>query len=308
MVVRPLEPEDLGEVVERVAAKLSNDAARNSLINPTFSSREFRRALAQVRDHTWVALRGSEIVGHLYAAVVESAEHGWGAWIGPDGVSFDDQSVLAELYDEASAAWRVRDVREHFVWVLDDEVEFAPWWHLGFSPAHVRGVLALATRPTAIVPDGYHLRRGSVADLDVALMLDRVLDDAEHQGAHPSSDDVPTTRREEWRELLADEEVHHYLVEVAGEAVAQCVTYPLAPQRGSFDGTLHVSAVVVLAAHEHRGVARSLISAALDDAERSGFHFAEVSWRVTNRRASQFWGRYGFVPTYVRLRRTAPDA
>jgi hypothetical protein len=30
----------------------------------------------------------------------------------------------------------------------------------------------------------------------------------------------------------------------------------------------------------------------------------ETNWRVTNRRAANFWLRYGFRPTYVRLHRT----
>ena len=67
---------------------------------------------------------------------------------------------------------------------------------------------------------------------------------------------------------------------------------------------MHLSAVSVRPGHEHRGVARALVDHALSDATEAGFDYAETNWRVTNRRAAQFWLRYGFVPTYVRLHRT----
>ncbi len=47
-----------------------------------------------------------------------------------------------------------------------------------------------------------------------------------------------------------------------------------------------------------------MVDAALRDALNAGFEFVETNWRVTNRRARNFWLDYGFAPTYVRLHRT----
>lgn len=308
MVVRPLESEDLDGVVARVASTLSSDATRNPLINPSFSHEEFAFALESVRDHTWVALDDRGLVGHLYAALLENVEHGLAAWIGPDGVSFDDGDVLAALYAEAAARWIERGALDHFAWVRDDEDATRPWFDLGFARAHARGVLELKTRPRVSFADGYQLRRGDLGDLDVALAFDRILDAAQRRGPSFLFVEEPENQYDEWRELLWDVDVHHYLVDFAGEPVAQCVTYPLPPQRASFPDTLHLSAVVVAPAHEHRGVARAMLDEVLTHALDEGFRYAEASWRVTNRRAARFWRRYGLHPTYVRLQRTIARA
>ena len=62
-------------------------------------------------------------------------------------------------------------------------------------------------------------------------------------------------------DTLDDPDVHHYVVEYDGDRVAQCITFPLDPRRGSFDDTLHVSALAVRPEHEHRGIAQALVVA-----------------------------------------------
>jgi GNAT superfamily N-acetyltransferase len=302
MVVRPLGVEDLEAVVGRVGTNLARDAARNPLINAAFSAEVFSLALAHAREHTWVALDEQGVVGHLYGALLESPADGPGAWVGPDGVSFDDGATLAALYATAGNSWTLRGARDHYVWARDDDEATRPWHDLGFARAQVRGVLDLSRRASAALTDGYALRRGGLVDLEIALRLDRILDAAEGRARHSVVDDV--VAREEWRELLEDDDVNYYVVEFRGDAVAQCLTYPLSPRRGSFDDSLHVSAVVVTPTHQHRGVARALVDVALDDAWRAGFRYAETNWRVTNERAGSFWRRFGFTPTYVRLHRT----
>jgi len=303
MIVRALQGGDLGVVATRVEQRLVSDAQRNPLVNPHFDSAVFTAALAHATDHTWVARERGLIVGHLFGALLESAEYGWSAWVGPDGVSFDDETALFALYRTANASW-VRDgAREHFVWVFDAETDTRPWRELNFYPAHRRGIMSLATVANHELPPGYVLRRGGVGDLELALTLDRVIDAAESfKGANDAN-----VSEAQWRELLDDDEVTHYVVEYSGRGVAQCVTYPLAPRRGSFDDTVHVSAVAVLDEHQHRGVAQALVTTALLDARTSGAHYAETNWRVTNEPADAFWTEYGFLPTYVQLRRTSEN-
>jgi len=303
VIVRPLETSDVDDVVERVRTRLARDAQRNPLLSPHFSMSHFANALNDASDQVWIALDNDRIVGHLYGALLESVDYGHGAWLGPDGVSFDTDDVLAALYGEAGASWITAGALEHYAWVFDDVEDLAPWYELGFSRMHLRGVLALEERRHHELTTGYQLRRGGPDDLALAIELDHVLDEAQRRG--PSFSTVEHgSRPEELLEALSDDEVHHYVVEFNGRGVAQCLTFPLDARRGSFDKTLHVSAVSVLPDHEHRGVATALIDHALNDAFDADFEYAETNWRVTNRRAARFWTRYGFSPTYVRLHRT----
>jgi ribosomal protein S18 acetylase RimI-like enzyme len=302
MTVRPLGTTDLEAVATRVGERLTHDAQRNALINPHFSADLFMAALANATDQSWVEDDHGRVTGHLYGAVLEGPEHGRGAWIGPDGVSFDTVEVLAALYLTASETWVRRGATHHFAWVFDADDDIRPWLDQGFAPVHRRGLLYLDHLDDTDVPAGYVIRRGGIADLSLAIELDRLIDEAESTLAPLPTDIDEVTNV--WRELLEDDEVSYYVVEFDGHGVAQCVTYSLEPRRGSFDHTLHLSAVAVRSDHEHRGVARAMVTAALHDARRQGFLYAEANWNVTNRRAEHFWTRYGFVRTYARLRRT----
>jgi ribosomal protein S18 acetylase RimI-like enzyme len=303
MIIRALERGDLRAVAARVGNRLARDAQQNSLINPDFRSDVFEAALFRATDETWVAEEDGHTVGHLIGAVLDSSEFGLSAWIGPDGVSFDSEDVLAALYREADSSWRSRGARDHFAWVFDADVDTRPWHNLGFHSVSRRGVLALADGPSKKLPRSYALRRGDVNDLELAVVLDRVIDEAQSAAITSSAE----AAQAEWRELLEDDEVTHYVVEFEGQGVAQCLTYPLDARRGSFDRTMHLSAVAVLPEHHHRGVARAMVGAALRDAKQSGCAYAETTWRVSNDRADEFWKRFGFRPTYVQVRRTRVD-
>jgi GNAT superfamily N-acetyltransferase len=302
MTVRTLESADLEAVAVRVGDRLAHDARRNPLVNPYFSPDAFVAALANASDQTWVDDDHGHIVGHLFGAVLDNLEHGRAAWVGPDGVSFDGDNILATLYGEAGPIWRRRGATDHFAWVFDADDDTRPWLALGFLAADRRGVMALSNHRDRGFPPGYAVRRGGISDLALAVALDRLIDEAQGSTLTPPPSDLEVATG--WRELLDDNEVHHYVVEFEDEGVAQCVTYPLEPRRGSFDHTIHLSAVAVRRDHEHRGVAQAMVATALENARRAGFHYAEANWSVTNQRAEHFWTRFGFERTYVRLRRT----
>ena len=149
MIVRLAESGDLDRIVRRARERLAHDAARNDLVNPTFNEEHFALALAHAADMTWVAEDNGVIIGHLYGALLESPEYGKGAWVGPDGVSFDSPEVLDALYAEAGSSWIAHDAVEHYAWVFDDPSDTSPWYELGFARMHARGVIALET-PRAV--------------------------------------------------------------------------------------------------------------------------------------------------------------
>jgi GNAT superfamily N-acetyltransferase len=187
--------------------------------------------------------------------------------------------------------------------VLDHPERTGPWMELGFARMHQRGVLALDDAPVREMPAGYTTRLGTIDDLEWAVNLGAQINRA--QAAGPSfSIDVGGDERAELDETLSDPEVRYFLAEYDGVPVGQCITFALPARRGSFDATLHLSAVAVREAHRARGVATALVDAALQRARRHGFRYVETNWRVTNRDAARYWTSYGFHLTYVRLHRT----
>jgi ribosomal protein S18 acetylase RimI-like enzyme len=302
--VRHLEASDVEQVVTRIGDRLGLDARIQPLVNPSISTQLLADSLRAASDQTWVTERDGVVVGHLYGALLESETYGNGVWIGPDGVSYDSTDTLSELYSAAGATWIERGALEHYVWTIDDLASTQPWYELGFARMHMRGVLRLDARRDHALPDGYALRRGGVEDIEVAVALDDELDAVQRVGPSFSIGLDHSSKREDLLETLEDPEVHHYIVEFEGLAVAQCITFPLPQRRGSFDHTLHLSAVTVDAEHRHLGVGTAMVDAALANAYDAGFEFVETNWRVTNRRARNYWLGYGFEPTYVRLHRT----
>jgi ribosomal protein S18 acetylase RimI-like enzyme len=304
VLVRKLLPGDIGQVVQRIGARLGDDAALQPLVNPEISLDELAGALRAATASTWIALDNGRLVGHLYGALLENDVYGPGVWIGPDGVSFDSDEVLADLYAVAAQEWIDAGAREHYAWVLDHWSSTQAWYELGFARMHLRGVLELKRPRTHALSDGYRLRKGSMEDLDTCVRLTSELDDAQARGPSFALDLPTESQRDELAETLEDPDATLFIVERESQAVAQCITFVPPPRRGSFDSTLHLSAVVVSEQHRGRGVATSMIDFALEEARAARLEFAETNWRVTNRQASRFWTRYGFASTYVRLHRT----
>jgi ribosomal protein S18 acetylase RimI-like enzyme len=281
-----------------------DDAVIQPLVNPVIDTALLALSLREASEQTWVAEQDSGIVGHLYGALLNNETYGNGVWIGPDGASFTNTDVLSDLYSVAGARWIEHGALEHYVWTLDDAAMTQPWYELGFARMHMRGVLALDAPRRHALPEGYRVRRGGVDDLDIAVALDDELDAVQMVGPSFSIGLSHVGKRDDLLETLDDPEVHHYVVENDDGAIAQCITFPLPSRRGSFADTLHLSAVTVHADHRHLGIGTAMVDVALTNAFDAGFRYVETNWRVTNRRARNYWLAYGFTPTYVRLHRT----
>ncbi|MGC8510301.1 MAG: GNAT family N-acetyltransferase [Acidimicrobiales bacterium] len=302
MEIAPLSPADVDAVVARIARRLRDDARRNDLVAPALDRAVAADALRAAAPELWVARRRGRVVGHLYGAVLgEGVDRA--AWVGPDGSSFDDVDTLASLYAVAGRAWLDAGASRHVVWALDDAVRRAPWLELGFARTGVRASYRLAERRVRPLPAGYRWRPGGVDQLDVAVALAREIDHAQALGPSFVLDADEASLRNTLIETLDDPETIHHLVEYNGQIVAQAITFPLEPRRGSFDASWHLSTVAVASDHRGRGVATALVDHALFDAHARGGRVMETSWRATNRGAQRFWLGYGFRPTYLRLQR-----
>ncbi len=288
-------------VVARVQ-RLFSEASTHGFVNADFDADELAGALLSTPEPVWVALDDG-VVGHIHGAILESDVFGHGAWIAPDGVSFDNPHVLAALYAHAGAQWAERGVVEHFVWIHDELTRRNDWLELGFHFMHRRGMMHLSPRSVRPLPDGYHLRRGDVSDLATAIGLAEKLQDAQSLG--PSfSFDLPRDTHDDLGELLEEPDSRLWIVETHDSAVASCITFPLPPRRDTPEGAIHLSAVIVDETHRNRGIGTSMVDAALHEGLQRGFTIAETNWRVPHRSAAEFWPRYGFTPTALRLHRT----
>lgn len=298
--VRVMQEGDVTSVVTRVKGSLARASHDEPFISDAFDEAEFDAALRAQRAEVWVAVRGERVVGHLYGALLDDAR-GRSAWVGPDGVSFDDLETLAALYGVAGRTWFDAGAHEHWVWVPDQLDAFVPWSELGFAKEHRRGVRALTSHPPRALPEGLTLRRGTDDDLDAAVELDAALDESQRDGPNFFfADAVPG---EGITDTLADPEVTLHVLERGTDVIGQCLTYPLERRRGSFEDVVHLSGVVVRDEWRRRGWGHAMIEAVLDELHRDGVRHVEVHWRVANRGAEKFWRTLDFRPTYTRLRR-----
>lgn len=298
--VRPFDPRDTDAVVARVRTQLLDAHAREPFINDAFDDIGFADALRAQHAPMWVALRDGKVVGHLYGALLHDAR-GTSAWIGPDGVSFDGPDVLAALYAEAGNNWFQRGAHEHWVWIPNRDDAFLPWSELGFAKEHRRGVARLRDVASVAMPASYRVREGGVGDLDVARELDAILDEAQREG--PNFLFAEAAPGEGITDTLDDPEVRLHVLERDDEVLGQCVTYPLDVRRGSFEGVVHLSGVVVRDEFRRRGLGGAFVAKVLSTLRDEGASYVEVHWRVANHDAQRFWQERGFHATFTRLRR-----
>lgn len=300
-VVSKLRPEDTDVVAERIARQLNDDATRRTFVNPTIDLSLLRDTIMHATNATWVAMDDEHVVGHLFAAVLSDLERR-AAWTGPDGVSFDDDSILTSLLEKAVHAWRAQGAIEHFVWSLDEEDRLEPWRQLGYRAISLRGVIAIPRLGDDGLDAGWTLRVARASDIEQILALDHVIDVAQGDAAKFSRSHRRRNRRE-LLEQLDDPDVEHFVLEIDDDVVAQAITFPSPARRGSFEHTLHLSGVAVDPALQGRGIASEMLNAVLRSAHARGYEYVEAQWRVNNTRANAFWTSYGLEPTYVRLAR-----
>jgi hypothetical protein len=129
-----------------------------------FARDEFEDAIRQTDGVT--AWAGDVCVGHLCASFLSNDVFGNGAWVSPDGVSFDSLDVLAAMYAHMGSKWREADVREHFVWTHHVPNRIAAWQELGFHLMHRRGSLRLDSVSLGDTTPEFTLRRGTASDID----------------------------------------------------------------------------------------------------------------------------------------------
>lgn len=159
--------------------------------------------------------------------------------------------------------------------------------------------------------NGVHVRRADEHDLETVLELTGEL---REELLHTRNRSTTRTPAERYAEVLADETCEIALAvaregarEGAAEVVIGMAVLSVARTNALLElPSLHVTHVVVSAAHRRRGAGRALVARAVAFAEEQGLEQIVVSVPPTSREAARFFARLGLTP--ISVRRTAPVA
>jgi ribosomal protein S18 acetylase RimI-like enzyme len=210
----------------------------------------------------------------------------------------DDAEAVRTAYAEGSPAWPLL----HFAVSGPSAHELDPWYRLGFAQMHAYGA-----RPSGgdvfDVP-GVALRPGGPADLETAIRLDLLIEQAQRET--PSYSSFTHDMREHRAtcvETLEGADVTYVIAERDDIPVGHVTLYP----DPTHSDALHLASTAVVPEERGRGVGRALTAFALAHAEERGFANLRTNWRVTNLVASRYWPARGFELTHLRLVRRLPE-
>lgn len=155
--------------------------------------------------------------------------------------------------------------------------------------------------------NGVHVRRADEHDLGTVLDLTGEL---REELLHTRSRSTTRTPADRYAEVLADDTCEIALAvsgEGADEVVLGMAVLSVARTNALLElPSLHVTHVVVSAAHRRRGAGRALVARAVAFAEEQGLEQIVVSVPPTSRETARFFARLGLTP--ISVRRTAPVA
>ena len=230
-----------------------------------------------------MAVRRRRIVGHLAGQLLDDGISP-AYWVGLDGLSYDDPTVLEKILARAVRAVRRRGVVDWHVTVPDDAREIAALAPYGFTPTQRLGTLSRVVPERGAPPDVRYRRAGADAESLLARASDLV-DLA--RGVHPTAPAEPL-----------DPTILTWVAET-DRPLGVAAAFPRLDQRGVRPGTWHLTTVAVEPATRRRGVGRALVTALVEDARRHGARAIDVTWDPTDATASSFWRALGVEETTV---------
>ena len=229
-----------------------------------------------------------------------TVRHGDNAFWGPH-VFLEGSGEAEEIrgaYAEQSADWPAL----HFAIAEAKPEALDPWYRLGFAQMH-----AYAVRESGgerVPAPGVSIRRGGPGDIETALRLNRLIEEA--QAASPSYSSVAFEdgpHRAEWEETLAAKDTTYFVAEDESGMAGHATIY----QDPVDEQALQLASTAVVPEARGRGIGVALTTHALAYAAEQGYPRMRTNWRVTNLGASRFWPARGFQLTHIRLVRRLPD-
>lgn len=170
------------------------------------------------------------------------------------------------------------------------------------------GGSVFAVRPTTPVvddaPPQLRIRHGSAADLDSIARLSRVEEEA--RASPPLLPLRPPRTHAELRQEHADRIAAgaiHLIASWHGHDVGLLTLESASPAPRLCPDGAHIGPTATAPAHRGRGVGRSLVAAAIDEARAKGRPDISVDFETGNPTSRPFWLGLGFTPTGHRARR-----
>jgi ribosomal protein S18 acetylase RimI-like enzyme len=220
----------------------------------------------------------------------------WGPHVFLEGVG--EAEEIRTAYAAESGDWPPL----HFAIAEATAEALDPWYRLGFAQMHAYAVRESGGERRAA--PGISIRRGDLRDLEGAMRIDRLIQEA--QAASPSYSSVAFEEgpyRADWEETLAAADTAYFVAEDASGVVGHATVYP----DPTHSDALHLASTAVVPEARGRGIGVALTTQVLAHAAEAGYPQLRTNWRVTNLAASQFWPARGFRLTHLRLVRRLPD-
>ena len=220
----------------------------------------------------------------------------WGPHVFLEGKG--EAEEIRTAYALESGAWPPL----HFAIAEATAEALDPWYRLGFAQMHAYAVRESGgeLRPAA----GLEIRRGGPDDLETALRIDRLIQEA--QAEAPSYSSVAFAEgpyRADWGETLAAADTAYFVAAEGSEVVGHATVCPDPVHTDA----LHLASTAVVPSARGRGIGVALAAHAFVHVAERGFPQVRTNWRVTNLGASRFWPARGFRLTHLRLVRRLPD-
>jgi ribosomal protein S18 acetylase RimI-like enzyme len=229
-----------------------------------------------------------------------TVQHGDNAYWGPH-VFLEGTGEAEEIrgaYARESAAWPPL----HFAIAEATPEALDPWYRLGFYQMHAYG--RRESGGERVPAPGVTIRRGGPEDLETAMQIDALIQEAQAVSPSYSAFSVQDSPdRASWEETLSAEDTSYFVAEDETGAVGHTTLYadPVDEQ------ALHLASTAVVPASRGRGIGVALTTHALAYTAEQGYPRLKTNWRVTNLGASRFWPARGFQLTHIRLARRLPD-
>jgi ribosomal protein S18 acetylase RimI-like enzyme len=222
--------------------------------------------------------------------------HYWGPHVFLEGKGTAEE--IRGAYARESADWPPL----HFAIAEATPEALDPWYRLGFFQMHAYGVRESGGE--RVPAPGVTIRRGGTKDVETAMRIDRLIQEA--QAVSPSYSSVAAEEspdRASWEETLAADGTGYFVAEDETGAVGHTTLYPDPVDAQA----LHLASTAVVPAARGRGIGLALTTHALAYTAEQGYPRLKTNWRVTNLGASRFWPARGFQLTHIRLARRLPD-
>ncbi|MHB8641704.1 MAG: GNAT family N-acetyltransferase [Gaiellaceae bacterium] len=214
-----------------------------------------------------------------------------------------DREHARDLYGAAAGAWLDAGHREHAVFVPSHDAALVDaWFRLSFGAS---AVLAARETEGEDFVTGVVVRDGTPDDQALAAQLDRAMTESMLPSPSFGTQNGWTDEQyfEEWNDTWGVEHFVHFVAEREGAVVGQLLLYRRPHDLRVPKDSIDLAHASTFPASRGGGVGRALTAHALTWAHRQGIPVMTTDWRMTNMRASRFWPKRGFRPSFLRLHR-----